>query len=162
LFLGFWVKENWMPEITVEEIADAPVEVVYAIAKEIERFPEWMSNVDSITVLSRDGNRVTSKWLGRVEEFKRNIRWTEEDIWEDANHRCLFRATEGDWETYEGEWSFIPEGDQTRLRLRLNFDINVPLIGALIKGLLTKLTEKNSRDMLKALAARAQAATNKS
>jgi len=151
-----------MPEITVEEIADAPVEVVYAIAKEIERFPEWMSNVDSITVLSRDGNRVTSKWLGRVEEFKRNIRWTEEDIWEDANHRCLFRATEGDWETYEGEWSFIPEGDQTRLRLRLNFDINVPLIGALIKGLLTKLTEKNSRDMLKALAARAQAATNKS
>jgi ribosome-associated toxin RatA of RatAB toxin-antitoxin module len=118
--------------------------------------------VESITVLARDGASVTSKWVGRVEEFKRNIRWTEEDIWDDANHRCLFRATEGDWETYEGEWSFIPEGDKTRLRLRLNFDINVPLIGALIKGLLTKLTEKNSRDMLKALAARAQVATNKS
>jgi ribosome-associated toxin RatA of RatAB toxin-antitoxin module len=151
-----------MPEIMVEEIADAPVEVVYAIAKEIECFPEWMSNVENITVLAKEGNRVTSKWLGRVEEFKRNIRWTEEDIWDDANHRCLFRAIEGDWETYEGEWSFIPEGDKTRLRLRLNFDINVPLIGALIKGLLTKLTEKNSRDMLKALAERAQAATNKS
>jgi ribosome-associated toxin RatA of RatAB toxin-antitoxin module len=151
-----------MPEIMVEEIADAPVEVVYAIAKEIERFPEWMENVENITVLARDGNRVTSKWLGRVEEFKRNIRWTEEDIWDEANRRCHFRATEGDWETYEGEWSFIPEGDKTRLRLRLNFNINVPLIGALIKGLLTKLTEKNSRDMLKALAARAQAAIKQS
>jgi ribosome-associated toxin RatA of RatAB toxin-antitoxin module len=151
-----------MPEIMVEEIAEAPVETVYAIAKEIERFPEWMGNVESITVLARDGSRVTSKWVGRVEEFKRNIRWTEEDIWDDAARRCLFRATEGDWETYEGEWDFIPEGDKTRLRLKLNFDINVPLIGALIKGLLARLTEKNSRDMLKALAARAQAATNHS
>ncbi|NIM05363.1 MAG: hypothetical protein GTO55_04585 [Armatimonadetes bacterium] len=144
-----------MPEIRVEEVADAPVEKVYEIAKEIERAPEWMPDVESITVLSREGEVVTSRWEGRVEEFKRTLNWTEEDRWDDAQHKCAFRAIEGDWDVYEGEWEFIPEGEKTRMRMRLNFEFNVPLIGPLIKGLLKKLVEKNSRGMLQALAKRA-------
>jgi len=144
-----------MPEIQIEEPADAPADVVYAVAKEIERMAEWMPNIESITVISRQGEKVISQWVGRVEEFRRTIRWTEEDLWDDRQRKCTFRATAGDWDRYEGEWSFLPEGEKTRLRLRLNFEFNVPLIGPLIKGLLTKLVEKNSRQMLQALAARA-------
>jgi len=144
-----------MPEIIIEEIANAPVDVVYATAKDIERFPDWMPDMESITVVSREGGKVVSKWVGRVEEFKRFLRWTEEDLWDDDKKTCVFRTLEGDWDKYEGEWSFISEGDKTRLKLRLEFEFNVPLIGALIKGLLKKLVEKNSRNMLQALAARA-------
>jgi ribosome-associated toxin RatA of RatAB toxin-antitoxin module len=145
-----------MPEIVIEEIANASVEKVYATAKDIERFPEWMPDIESITVVSRDGNKIVSQWVGRVDEFKRKLRWTEEDIWDDSKYLCTFRTLEGDWDKYEGEWSFIPEGDKTRLKLRLLFDFNVPLIGPLIKGLLKKLVEKNSRGMLQALAAKAE------
>lgn len=145
-----------MPEIKVEELADAPVEKVYGIAKQIEQFPEWMANVDSVTVLSRQGNVVISRWVGNVEEFRRKLYWTEEDIWDDGARKCVFRATEGDWDTYEGEWEFIPEDGKTRMRMRLNFEFNVPLIGPLIKGLLAKLVGKNSQEMLRALAQQAE------
>ena len=145
-----------MPEVNVEQVVNAPVEKVYAIAKDIERFPEWMANMQSITITSREGNKTISEWVGRVEEFKRNLKWTEEDIWDDEQHRCTFRALEGDWETYEGVWDFIPEGDQSRMKMKLNYEFNVPLIGALIKGLLLKLTTKNTQDMLAALAKRAE------
>ena len=147
-----------MPEIIIEEIANAPVDVVYATAKDIERFPEWMPDMESITVVSREGNKVVSKWVGRVDEFKRFLRWTEEDLWDDDKKTCVFRTLEGDWDKYEGEWNFISEGDQTRMRMRLDFEFNVPLIGPLIKGLLAKLVEKNSRGMLQALKTEAERA----
>jgi ribosome-associated toxin RatA of RatAB toxin-antitoxin module len=140
-----------MPEITIEAFANAPLEKVYATAQSVERFPEWMPDVESVTVLSREGSKVTSRWVGVVQEFRRKLLWTEEDIWDDARHKCTFRALEGDWEKYQGDWEFISEGTGTRLKLRLDFEFNVPLIGALIKGVLKKLVEKNSRGMLEAI-----------
>jgi len=145
-----------MPEIFVEELVEAPVEKIYRIAQEIERFPEWMPNVKSVTILSRRGETVTGRWVARVEEFKRTIRWIQEDVWDDAQHKCTFRATEGDWDRYEGVWDFLPEEEKTRLQLRVNFEFNVPLIGPLVRGLLAKLVEKNSREMMQALARQAK------
>jgi ribosome-associated toxin RatA of RatAB toxin-antitoxin module len=145
-----------MPQVEVELVANAPLDKVYGIAKEIERFPDWMPDVESITVLSRQGGTVTSRWVGVVQEFKRKIRWTEEDTWDDSQRKVVFRATEGDWDVYEGEWSFFPEEDKTRMHMRLNYEFNVPLIGPLIKGILKKLIEKNSRQMLQALARQAE------
>lgn len=141
-----------MPDIHIQQNVNAPVEVVYATAKEIERFPEWMPDVESVEILSREGNRVTSRWVGKVQELRRTIKWTEEDVWDDAAHTCRFRTLEGDWDKYEGDWRFIPDGDGTRIELDLDFNVNVPLIGALIMGVVTKLMEKNSRGMLQALA----------
>lgn len=145
-----------MPEINVEQAVNAPVEKVFAIAKDIERFPEWMDNMESVKITSREGDTTVSEWVARIEEFKRMLRWTEEDIWNDATRRCTFRALEGDWDTYAGVWDFLPEGEGTRMRMQLNYEFNVPLIGALIKGLLLRLVTKNTQDMLAALAKRAE------
>ena len=40
-----------MPIIEVETIINAPVQRVYAAAKEIERFPEFMPNVQTVEVV---------------------------------------------------------------------------------------------------------------
>ena len=60
---------------------DGPIEQVYALAKDIEAFPEFMPDVKSVKVLERseDGQRTVSKWEAPVKEFKMTVKWTEED-----------------------------------------------------------------------------------
>jgi len=141
-----------MPVIEVETIIKAPVERVYAAAKEIERFPEFMPNVQTVEIVEREGSRTVSRWVARVEEFNRTIKWMESDEWDDGTRACTFKATEGDWDKYEGLWTFEEHPEGTRVYLKLDFDFNVPLIGPLIKGLLAKLVKANSQEMLQGLA----------
>lgn len=146
-----------MSVVEVEMVIPAPPERVYAVAKEIERFPEFMPNVEKVEILARDGARVTSRWVARVEEFNRFIKWVEQDEWNDETRVCRFHATEGDWAKYDGVWGFEGHADGTRAYINLDFDFNVPLIGALLKGLLAKLVRANCEETLRGIAAMAQA-----
>jgi ribosome-associated toxin RatA of RatAB toxin-antitoxin module len=137
-----------MPRVySVIEIPASP-EAVYAVAKDIEKFPEYMPDVESLKIVQRDGPRLISEWVGRVEQFNRLIRWTEEDLWNDEKRRCDFHAIAGDWEHYEGVWTFTPSGDGTRVELTLEFAFNIPLIGPLIQGVLARLVQQNCDQML--------------
>jgi len=145
-----------MPNVeSVIHIA-APPDAVYAVAKDVEKFPEFLPDVESVKIIERNGPRVVSEWVGVVREFNRTIRWTEQDDWDDAARRCLFRATKGDWDRYQGEWTFDPEDSGTRVRLALDFEINVPLIGPLIRRVLAKLVKNNCDRMLAAIRGRVE------
>lgn len=140
-----------MPDVHAEILIQAPPERVYAVAKDIERFSQFLPNVQQVIVREREGNRVVSEWHGLVPEFKRTLRWVEEDVWDDAALRCRFRCLSGDWDRYEGTWTFSPEGGQARVRLDISYDYNVPLIGPLIKQLLRKLVARNAEETLAGL-----------
>ena len=47
---------------------NGPIEEVYALAKEVETFPEFMPDVKSVKIVekSADGSRVVSEWVGIV------------------------------------------------------------------------------------------------
>ena len=141
-----------MPSIEVEVIIPAAPDRVYAAAKDIERFPEFMPNVQEVEVLERRGACVVSRWVARVEEFNRTIKWIEQDEWNDERRVCAFRATEGDWDRYEGEWGFEEHPEGTRAYINLHFEFNVPLIGPLIKGLLARLVRNNAEETLRGVA----------
>ena len=140
-----------MPEAQSEILIPAPRARVYELAKDVERFPEFLPNVQQVTIRERDGGRTVSDWVGLVPEFRRTIKWTEEDIWDDAAYMCRFRSLEGDWDRYQGEWSFVEEDDGTRVRLRIEYEYNVPLIGPLIRKLLHKLVQRNAQETLEGL-----------
>ena len=144
-------KEAVVPEVQAEMSIAAAPEAVYALAKDIERFPEFLPNVQQVTITAREGGRVVSEWVGLIPEFRRTIRWTEEDQWDDAARVCRFRNLSGDWDRYEGVWSFLPEGEGTRVRLEISYEYNVPLIGPLIKQLLRKLVQRNAEETLAGL-----------
>jgi len=145
-----------VPEVDSEIVIDAPAERVYRLAKDVEGLAEFLPNVERVTICEREGNRTLSEWLGLVPEFRRSIRWVEEDLWDDAGMRCEFRSVSGDWDRYEGEWSFAREGNGTRVRLKIEYEYNVPLIGPLIKKLLHKLVGRNVEETLAGLRARAE------
>ena len=145
-----------MPTVTSETIINAPVERVYEIARDIERFPEFMDDVDEVEILEQTDERQVSRWAAAVKEFNRQIKWTEEDFWSAEDRTCEFAMLEGDFSEYSGTWRFEPEGEGTRATLVVNYAYNVPLIGALIQKVLQKKMQENCDSMLAAIKAEAE------
>jgi len=139
-----------MARVEASTLIRAPLEQVYAIAKRVEDFPRFMPDLERVTVLERAGDVPTAtEWVGVVEG--RKIRWIEDDVWDDARYVCRFRQRDGDFERYEGEWTFQPEDDGTRTAIAVEFEFGIPLIGGLLSQLLRVKMKENLDGMLAAL-----------
>jgi ribosome-associated toxin RatA of RatAB toxin-antitoxin module len=138
-----------MAKVGATTIILARLDDVYELAKNVESFPEFMPDLESVRILERLNGDTVTEWVGVVQG--RKIRWVEDDKWDDAAHSCRFRQREGDFTVYEGTWSFeaVPEG--TRTNLAVEFEINIPLAGALLSNLLKMLMQRNLESMLQAL-----------
>lgn len=138
-----------MAKVGATTIILAPLDDVYELAKNVERFPQFMPDLESVRILERLNGDTVTEWVGVVQG--RKIRWVEDDKWDDASHTCRFHQREGDFTVYEGTWSFeaVPEG--TRTNLAVEFEINIPLAGALLSNLLKVLMQRNLESMLQAL-----------
>ena len=147
-----------MPVVAVERRIQAPVSVVYALAKDVEKFPEIMPDVESVEVLSREGNRTVTRWVGIIRQFNRKLKWEEWDEWNDDERSCVFEQTEGDFTVYKGSWRFSEQDGATTAELTIEFELHVPLVGSLIRAVVAKLMKSNCEGMLVALAAAAETA----
>ena len=147
-----------MPIINSTIEINGPIEEVYALARDIEAFPEFMPDVKSVRIVegSGDGSRVVSEWVGIVKEFKATIKWTEEDIWDDAAKTCRFSLVKGDYAKYGGLWTFTDLGGRTRFDSNIEFEYEIPLVGALIKGIIVKKMQENVDNMLAAIKQRVE------
>ncbi len=148
-----------MPVLESEVQVSAPRDIVYDIAKDVESFSSFMPDVESVQVLesSDGGDRTVTKWVGLVPEFKQKIRWTEEDLWSRAEGTCAFRQIEGDYQVYEGEWRFVElEAGHTLFKSTLRYELEIPLIGALLKTLIAKKMRDNTDKILTAIKTRAE------
>lgn len=136
----------------------APVDHVYAIARDVEAFPEFMPDVKSLRVLERgaDGRRMVVEWVGIIAEFKTTVRWVEEDLWDDSERTCAFRLVSGDFKEYHGIWRFIPEEGGTRFESTVTYEYDIPLIGPLIKGVILKKMRENVERLQQAIKSRAE------
>lgn len=147
-----------MPTVTAKIDIQAPLEKVYALARDIEAFPDFMPDVQEVKIIEkREDGYQKSQWTGIVREFKRTIKWTEEDYWDDVQHICTFQQTEGDFTEYRGVWRFSENADRgTHVELELTYAYEVPLIGSLIQGLLQRKMQENCDNMLAALKKKAE------
>lgn len=147
-----------MAQVSSSIEIDGPIDEVYALARRIEEFPEFMPDVKSVRVVERseDGSRTVSEWVGIVKEFKTTIKWTEEDIWDDQARTCVFTLLKGDYSKYAGKWVFTDLGGRTRFDSEIEVEYDVPLVGALIKGLIAKKMKENVDNMLQAIKQRVE------
>lgn len=139
----------------------APIAKVYEVARDVEAFPQFMADLQSLNVLERspDNRRTVTEWVGLISAVKMKMRWTQEDLWDDAAYRDDFRMLHGDMDRMEGSWEFIAEGDeQTRFVSVVDYEYNVPMVGAMVKGLIKKLMTENLQATLEAIKKRAEAA----
>lgn len=139
-----------MPYVKVEIVVAAPAREVYELAKDQERFPEFMPDVESVTVLERRDDVIITRWKTLVEEAP--IEWTEEDTFDDERTRIEYRLTEGDLDKFEGVWTFDEAGDgTTRVVLSVEYDFGVPTLAELIGPTLQRKVQENSEMMLAGL-----------
>jgi ribosome-associated toxin RatA of RatAB toxin-antitoxin module len=147
-----------MPVVQTSTWINAPVAKVYAIAKECEQYPEYMKAVQSLTVTERGDNWVRADWVGLITQFNMKVRWTQEDTWDDANTRSAFRQIKGDYDKMEGEWIFKEENGGTRFEQVLDYEYNVPTLGALVKKIVQHLVTSQLEAAAEAIKIRAESA----
>ncbi len=146
-----------MPFVNVTIVVDAPARDVYELAKEQERFPEFMPDVELVTVLERHATRAISKWKTLVEEAP--IEWIEEDLFDDAALRVDYKLLEGDLDTFQGAWTFEARDGATFVSLDVEYDFGVPTLAELIGPTLHRKVLENSEMMLAALKREAENAS---
>lgn len=134
-------------EVTIE--VDAPARDVYELAKEQERFPEFMPDVESVTVLERHADRMITRWKTLVEDAP--IEWIEEDRFDDARTTITYRLLEGDLDVFQGTWSFEERAGRTYVKLGVEYDFGVPTLAELIGPTLQRKVQENGEMMLSGL-----------
>jgi len=146
-----------MPFVECTIDVAAPARAVYELAKEQERFPDFMPDVEIVVVLERHPDRTITRWKTLVEEAP--IEWTEEDRFDDAALRIDYALIEGDLDTFQGAWTFEERDGVTHVVLGVEYDFGVPTLAELIGPTLQKKVRENSEMMLAALKSEAESRT---
>ncbi len=124
-------------------------EDVYELAKDMEKFPQYMADVSSVKVVERDDNSTLTEWETLVEEIP--ICWKEMDEFDDGELEIKYRLIEGDLDKFEGIWKFEELDGETRVTLTVDFDFGMPTLAELIGPVLEMKVRENSMMMLEAM-----------
>ena len=143
-----------MPYVETSISIAAPARVVYELAKDQERFPEFMPDVETVKLIEQNSERAISRWKTLVEEAP--IEWTEEDRFDDDALRIDYKLIEGDLDKFEGAWTFEERDGMTHVNLGVDFDFGVPTLAELIGPTLLRKVRENSEMMLAALKTEAE------
>lgn len=148
-----------MARVELELPIRAPVEVVYAVAKDVEAFPQFMPDVKSVRILERseDGSRTLTEWGAYASQLKLQVKWVEEDIWDDNEHTCRFRQAKGDYDQMEGIWQFMPHPEGTLFRCVFEYELRVPMLGAIVQKVVHHLVQQNLKGIMEGIKQRAEA-----
>jgi ribosome-associated toxin RatA of RatAB toxin-antitoxin module len=147
-----------LPKVESSVTINSDLEKVFALARDIEAFPEFMPDVRKVTILEKspDGSRTVSEFIGIVKEFKVNMKWTEEDIWDEQAKTCRFSLIKGDFKSYSGLWTFEPVDGGTKFTSVIEYEYDIPLIGPMIKSLVARKMQQNIDNMLQAIKHKAE------
>ncbi len=125
---------------------NSPPKDVYEKARDMERFSDFMPDVEKVTVLEKGDNRTVTEWVTTVEGIP--ICWTEEDTFDDDQIKIHYRLLEGDLDKFEGSWSFEEVDGGTSVTLTVDFDFGMPTLADLLGPILKVKVQENSEMML--------------
>ncbi len=148
-----------MPRIELSVSINAPIAHVYRISKDVEAFPEFMSDLQSLKLLEKtpEGSATKTEWVGLIKEFKMTVKWIQEDLWNDSDYRDEFKMLSGDMDSMSGFWQFTAESDSiTRFDSVVEYEYNVPLIGPMVKSLIKKKMTDNLQSTLSSIKAKSE------
>ena len=130
-----------MPYVESRIAIAAPARAVYELAKDQERFPEFMPDVETVKGRACT-DRTGSRWKTLVEEAPTER--TQEDRFDDPALRIDDALLKGDLDTFEGAWTFEERDGLTHVLLTVEYDFGVPTLAELIGPTLQKKVLENS------------------
>lgn len=148
--------------VVKEEIEiNAPAEVVYNVASQTEKFPEFIPDVKVIKILDKKDNQQQTYWEANIDGIM--FKWEELEVFNPEDLSVEYKLIKGDVDKFEGYWKVNPlSNDKSRLTLYLDFDVNIPMLANLIMPTIRFKVKKNVQSMLKAIKERSEKLYNES
>lgn len=147
---------NETQRISMSRTLRRPAAEAFKTVEDLERFPEFMPNVKSVTLLEVDGHRKVATWDTMIDDAP--LSWTEEGIYDEKNLIVRFRALEGVFDRFDGFWQVVPEGEGSKVTFELTYEIGLPEIEDLVGPILRERLIENAENMLKAIEKRVEKA----
>ncbi|WP_186102575.1 type II toxin-antitoxin system RatA family toxin [Burkholderia gladioli] len=118
---------------------------VWPILSDFARYPDFMADVLDVQVPPHTGGELHSTW--RVLLNGSELTWTEVDRLVE-NERIEFEQTDGDLETWYGEWLLVERADGLHVDLNVTFDIGIPSLADVLHPIGERAIRANSQQML--------------
>ena len=128
----------------------------FEIVCDLERFPEFMPNVVSISVLESEPGRKVAAWNTLVDDAP--LEWVEEGLYDHDALTVRFRALEGVFDRFDGSWRVEPRAGGSEVVFELSYEIGLPEIEEIVGPILKDRLVDNIEGMLAAIERRAGAA----
>jgi len=138
-----------MPHVESSIVVKGSTEAVYALAKNMEGYPEFMKDVVSVKVIERDGNTTLTEWVTKLEG--KTLKWKEKDTFDDAGKHIRYQQTEGDLKQFEGDWYFAETPEGTKVTLTVDFEFGIPMVAALLHPIAKIKVRENCEMMLQGI-----------
>lgn len=135
-----------MPEVVRTIVIEGEPRAVYELAKDMESYPNYMPDVESVKVVSRTPNTTVTEWVTDIDGTP--FLWTEEDRFDDQGLRIDYALVEGDLDKFEGTWTFQAHEGKTEVCLSVNYDFGLPELTELIGPTLHEKVGENCDMML--------------
>lgn len=134
----------------------ASPEVAFQVVYDVERFPDFMPNITSATVLETSPERRVVAWEMAIDGVP--LEWTEEITYERRALRTTFCALTGVFERFDGHWQVSAEGAGSRVDLLIEYDLGVREIQEIIGPILKVRLTENLENMLENIETRVASA----
>jgi uncharacterized protein YndB with AHSA1/START domain len=144
-----------MAETATESITiAAPLDEVWAIATDLERYPEWTHDVKDVLITSRDDAGRPHEVEFRTSALGRSTHYTLEYDYADAPRKLAWTMVRGDIQrSIDGAFIFQPTDDGgTHVQYDLAIELVVPL-----PGFVKRRAERRILNAIKELKAFAEA-----
>jgi ribosome-associated toxin RatA of RatAB toxin-antitoxin module len=109
----------------------------YGVLRRLGESVRTGGTIQSIRVESAGEDRQVSHWDVKFREGL--LRWSQEDVFDDAARTMTFRQIQGDPKTFEGVWRAGEDGDGCRISFACDFDIGIPSLSATIDPLARRI-----------------------
>ena len=127
----------------------APPERCFAVAADLERYPEFFNDIKEVEVKERDVRGRPLLVIFRAAAFGRSTSYTLAYDYADAPHTLAWKLTEGDITTkLDGSYVFDPgEGGGTDVTYHLEAELRVPIPGFIKMRATSRIMSYALRDL---------------
>jgi uncharacterized membrane protein len=112
----------------------APVEVVYALAAAVERWPELLPHYRWVTILQEHASHRLVEMAASRDGVP--LQWRAEQRCDPVTHCITFRHVRGVTTGMDVEWRFLPQPDGVQVSISHDLRLRWPLIGGLVADLI--------------------------
>ncbi len=118
-------------QATESIVVSATPDRCFAVADDIERYPEWIAGIKQVTVHERDEQNRPSLVSFRAAAFGRSTSYTLAYDHREAPRVLAWHLTKGDITTrLDGRYEFVPTDDgATEVLYHLEVEFRVPIPG---------------------------------